>query len=229
MGLRPEARNGSNYVMACILFLNAPPFWAHPHFAPSLLLGPGKDALFGALDAETEIISFSFGPDGVFCLKPRTGQRLVTALGVPRKNQARRIDEAGYRYSVKVSHGDLLLMGGWFQREFVHRLGAHTDPLALHTGRGTNMSPLWLRPSPTLPGALLRPQPGFNANASVLASYEYGASDRLGVNVGLGSKTLHTDAERCLAEGESDRSPPTRSRPLTLNAGRPDPGPGSAW
>ena len=64
MGLRPEARNGSNYVMAWILFLNAPPFWAHPHFAPSLLLGPEKDALFGALDAETEIISFSFGADG---------------------------------------------------------------------------------------------------------------------------------------------------------------------
>ena len=142
MGLRPEARNGSNYVMACILFLNAPPFWAHPHFAPSLLLGPEKDALFGALDAETEIISFSFGPDGVFCLKPRTGQRLVTALGVAKRNQARRIDEAGYRYSVKVSHGDLLLMGGWFQREFVHRLGAHTDPLALHTGIGTTMRPL---------------------------------------------------------------------------------------
>ena len=136
MGLRPEARNGSNYGMACILFLNAPPFWEHPHFAPSLLLGPEKDALFGALDAETEIISLSFGADGVFCLKPRPGQALASALGLGRKRFERRIIAAGYRYSVKVSNGDLLLMGGWFQREFLHRLGAHTDPLALHTGRG---------------------------------------------------------------------------------------------
>ena len=136
MGLRPEAGNGSNYVMACILFLNAPPFWAHPHFAPSLLLGPEKDALFGALDAETEIISLSFGPDGVFCWQPRTGQDLARKLGIGKRNFERRVVGAGYRYSVKVSHGDFLLMGGWFQRELVHRLGAHTDPLALHTGRG---------------------------------------------------------------------------------------------
>ena len=86
--------------------------------------------------------------------------------------------------------------------------------------------PPWLRPSPALPGALARPQPGFNANASVLASYEDGASDRVGVNVGFGSKALHMEAERCHAEGESHRSFPTRSRPLTLNAGRPNPGPG---
>ena len=117
-------------------------FCAHPHFAPSLLLGPEKDALFGALDAETEIISLSFGADGVFCLKPRPGQRLASALGFGRKRQDSRINESGYMYSVKVSNGDLLLMGGWFQREFLHRLGAHTDPLALHTGSGTTMSPL---------------------------------------------------------------------------------------
>ena len=44
-------------------------------------------------------------------------------------------------YSVKVANGGLLLMGGWFQRKFLYRLGAHTDPLALHTGSGTTMSP----------------------------------------------------------------------------------------
>ena len=136
MGLRPEARNGSNYVMACILFLNAPHFWAHPHFAPSLLLGPEKDALFGALDAETEIISLSFGPDGVFCWQPRTGQGLATKLGIGKRKFKSRVEETGHRYSAKLSHGDFLLMGGWFQRELVHKLGAHTDALALRTGRG---------------------------------------------------------------------------------------------
>ena len=55
------------------------------------------------------------------------------------------------------------------------------------------------------------------------------ASDRVGVNVGVGSLPLHMEAERRHAEGESYRSPPTRSRPLTLSAGRPNPGPGSAW
>ena len=43
--------------------------------------------------------------------------------------------------------------------------------------------PPWLRPSPALPGALAGILAGFNANASVLASYEDGASDRVGVNV----------------------------------------------
>ena len=89
------------------------------------------------------------------------------------------------------------------------------------------MSPPWLRPSPALPGALAGILAGFNANASVLASYEYGASDRVGVNVGkASSRFLHMAAEREDAEGESHRSFPTRSRPLTLNAGRPNPGPG---
>ena len=70
-------------------------------------------------------------------------------------------------YSVKVSNGDLLLMGGWFQREFLHSLGAHTDPLALHTGSGTTMSPPWLRPSSTLPGGLARLRPVYNASRSL--------------------------------------------------------------
>ena len=135
--------------MACILFLNAPPFWAHPHFAPSLLLGPEKDALFGALDAETEIISLSFGADGVFCLKPRPGQRLASALGFGRKRQDSRINESGYMYSVKVANGGLLL----------YRLGAHTDPLALHTGSGTTMSPLGCARRRRCPGLWQGPSP----------------------------------------------------------------------
>ena len=65
------------------------------------------------------------------------------------------------------------------------------------------MSPPWLRPSPALPGALAGILAGFNANASVLASYEDGASDRVGVNLGFGSTTLHIEAERRHAEGES--------------------------
>ena len=85
MGLRPEARNGSNYGMASILFLNAPPFWEHPHFAPAPLLGPEKDPLFGALEAETEIVSLSFGPDSVFCWQPRTGQGLARKLGIGKR------------------------------------------------------------------------------------------------------------------------------------------------
>ena len=89
------------------------------------------------------------------------------------------------------------------------------------------MSPPWLRPSPALPGALAGILAGFNANASVLASYEYGASDRVSVNVGkANSRILQMVADRGHAEGESHRSFPTRSQPLTLNAGRPNPGPG---
>ena len=82
------------------------------------------DDLFGALNQETEIVSFSLGPDGVFCIKPRTGKSLATlagALGVTGKWQDDQISERGLRHSVKLSDGDLLLMGGWFQREFEHK------------------------------------------------------------------------------------------------------------
>ena len=136
MGLRPEARNGSNYGMASILFLNAPPFWEHPHFAPAPLLGPEKDPLFGALAEETEIVSLSFGPEGVFCWRPRRGQHLARKLGLPKRKFSEWPQDSQHKYSVKLSHGDLLLMAGWFQRELDHRLGAHTDAFALHTGPG---------------------------------------------------------------------------------------------
>ena len=136
MGLRPEARNGSSYVVASIPPLNAPPFGGHPHFAPAPLLVPEKHPLFGALAEETEIVSLSFGPDGVFCWRPRKGQGLAGKLGLTKRKFSEQVQETGYGYSVKLSHGDFLLMAGWFQRELDHRLGAHTDAFALHTGRG---------------------------------------------------------------------------------------------
>ena len=119
--------------------LNAPPFGGHPHFAPAPLLVPEKHHLFGALERPTEIISLSFGPDGVFCWRPRKGQHLAGKLRLTKRkfsefSQWPQLSE--HKNSVILSHGDLLVMGEWFQRELDHRLGAHTDAFALHTGPG---------------------------------------------------------------------------------------------
>ena len=39
-----------------------------------------EDPLFGVLDAEAEIVSLSLGPDGVFCIQPRTGQSFAESI-----------------------------------------------------------------------------------------------------------------------------------------------------
>ena len=42
-------------------------------------------------------------------------------LGLGGRHVEQRIKQLGLRHAVKVSHGELLLMGGWFQRELLHR------------------------------------------------------------------------------------------------------------
>ena len=139
MGLRLEARHGSSYGVASIRPLNAPSFGGHVHFAPAPLLVPGKHHLFGALERPTQIISLSFGPDGVFCWRPRKGQHLARKLRLTKRkftefSQWPQLSE--HKNSVILSNGDMLVMGAWFQRYLDHRLGAHTDAFALHTGPG---------------------------------------------------------------------------------------------
>ena len=80
-----------------------------------------EDPLFNALEQETEIVSFSLGPDGVFCIQPRQKHALAYTLGVGGKRQGTKIEEWDLRHSVKLWDGDLLLMGGWSQREFQHK------------------------------------------------------------------------------------------------------------
>ena len=80
-----------------------------------------EDELFGALEAETEILSFSLGADGLFAIKPRTGQQLAQALGLGGRHVEQRIKQLGLRHAVKVSHGELLLIG----RPGARRRGTH--------------------------------------------------------------------------------------------------------
>ena len=93
--------------------------------------------LFGALDAETEIVSLSLGPDGVFCIQPRTGQSFAAELGLAGKKLTDKIAERGLRHAVKLSEGDFLLMvgsnGSLSTRPYLRPNGLHVGlPLPAH-------------------------------------------------------------------------------------------------
>ena len=150
-----------------------------------------EDPMFGALDGETEIISISLGPDGVFCVRPRAREALARSLGVTGSAQVTKIIERDLRLSIKLSHGDLFLMGGWHQREFLHA-----------TVPATEWSTTWAAAARTCARVPTQAEPRLNLTG------------RYVVNHACALKRL----PRCLSDPISPQAPPPAPEALPQSA-----------